>query len=595
MRPDARYVILALLGLCVVVALAFSFSGPLLYSLQNDVFPSQFHENTDALKAMEVNSTTDVLPLMQDLLDYTGPIILNVRLQDIEQARHDLELFAKGRRSFNNLVLKLDMNESEMEDFSRSKANQEKILQELMNSSVSLDQLSSLEIQYRDRNDPTMLTSIRLQGETLRKKIRALSVQYRQESAKVTAISKTVGLDTTSEQESVQEFQRYVDEISGPQNQTQQQYDIPLRRSAQMSLIIFPESGVYGDTIRCFGYYFSLYGYRVSSTPGKMVTLYLDNRSIGKAVTDDTGGYSIPVPVEKITAGTHVVHAESGVTQSDERSLTIDPVDSFTTLTLTPSRKAGEVICAGTVIANLPVRNASVDLVWDGTHVSRTTTDADGAFSAPLLLRGGKHTVQARFTGAGYPINPSESSIQTIVVSAFSLPVDLSQLLYAAVFCLFALFVGGAIYYLRRAPGRSLFHSAGAVQGIPALPVPEVPEETVPEPDAFPPGIGNAPGDTLFQQYTALLRTAGLGEASHAAYSTLAGRIARDLRISRYRVLTPREISRSCRERPYCGPFSHLVNAYERIRYGGYQSAPVQEEFEATMQSTDAHLGGEDH
>ena len=100
---------------------------------------------------------------------------------------------------------------------------------------------------------------------------------------------------------------------------------------------------------------------------------------------------------------------------------------------------------------------------------------------------------------------------------------------------------------------------------------------------------------TLFQRYTSLLQSYGLSEASHLVYAELAARIARDLKISRYRVLTPREMSRSCRERPYCGAFSRLIATYERIRYGGYHSDPVREEFEAGMQNTDAHLGGEDH
>ncbi len=118
MRTDVRYGILAVLVLCVDRRAGGLFSGPLLYSPEKDVFPSQFHENTAVLKAQEINSTTDVLPLMQDLLDYSGPVILDVRVQDMDQARRDLELFAKERGSLSSLVLKLDMNQSEIETFS---------------------------------------------------------------------------------------------------------------------------------------------------------------------------------------------------------------------------------------------------------------------------------------------------------------------------------------------------------------------------------------------------------------------------------------------------------------------------------------------
>jgi len=606
MRNDVRYLILALLGLCVIIALAISFSGPLLYSLETDVFPSQFHENTNALKAQEINSTTDLLPLMQDLLDYSGPIILNVRIQDIDQARRDLELFAKDRR-LNNLIIKLDMNESEIEEFSQSSANQEKLLQELLNSSISLDQLRSLEIQYRDQNNPTMLTSIQLQGETLRKKIRLLYEQYRVESSKIVTVSKKVGLDTTSQEQSVQDFELYVNTVD-PQQQVQQ-IDIPIRRTSQMSLLLYPDTGSYGDTIRCFGYYFSLYGYRVSSIPGKQVTLFLDTTPVGTVTTDDVGSYTVDIPVDKITSGTHVVHAESGLTQTDQRTLTIVPVGTVTTLTVSPSRKAGEILCTGTVTANQPVRNAPVELVWDGTHASRATTDAKGEFNAALNLPNGNHTVQARFTGAGYPLNPSESDIQAIDISIPLIPfipfiphVDYSFFVYLGVLCIFSLFVGGAVYYLWRTPGRTLFSGKRAARtelsGDAGTEVPAISDEgtgaDIP-PDTHSPDDIPAGEVSLFQRYAGLLQSAGLSEASHAVYCELAGRIAHDLRISRYRVLTPREMSRSCRERPYCGAFSRLVSVYEQIRYGGSLSAPVRTEFETTMQTTDSQLEGEHH
>jgi hypothetical protein len=603
MRNDVRYLILALLGVSVIAVLAVSFSGPLLYSLEKDVFPSQFHENTNALKAQEINSTTDLLPLMQDLLDYTGPIVLNVRIQDIEQARRDLELFAKDRR-LNNLIIKLDMNESEIEEFSGSSANQEKLLQELLNSSVSLDQLKSLEIQYRDQDNPTMLTSIQLQGETLRKKIRLLYEQYRVESSKIVTISKKVGLDTTVQEQSVKDFEQYVNTID-PQQQIRQ-IDIPIRRTSQMSLLLYPDTGSYGDTIRCFGYYFSLYGYRVSSIPGKQVTLYLDNTPVATVTTDDVGSYTVDIPVDKITSGTHVVHAESGLTQSDQRTLTIVPVDTVTTLTISTSRKAGEILCTGTVTANQPVRNAPVELVWDGTHQSRATTDAKGEFNAALNLPNGNHTVQARFTGTGYPLNPSESDIQAIDISIplnpLILHVDYIFFVYLGVLCIFSLFIGGAAYYLRRTPGRTLFSGKRAARtdlsGDAGPETPAISDEgtraNIP-PDTNPPDEVPAGYLSLFQRYAGLLQSAGLSEASHAVYCDFAGRIAHDLRIPRHRVLTPREMSRSCRERPYCGAFSRLVSAYERIRYGGYLSVPVRTEFETTMHTTDSQLEGEHH
>lgn len=313
MKAAVRYGALAIIIVTGLAILAFTHTGPLLYTLSPGHFPSSYHVNTNAYKAQELNSTTDVLPLMQDLLDYSGPIVLNIRAGDVEGARRDLEAYAKTQRSFNNLVVKLDMSESEIEEFSKSQKNQDMILSELLNSSIALDQLASLEVQYRSENNPAMLSTIRLQGDALRAKINALADEYQEEAETSVAIGKNTGLDTSSEEESARDVREYAWEVSTVR---QQQVDVPIRRSSQLSLLVYPDTGRYGDTVRCFGYYFSQYGYRIASTPDKPVTLYLDETAIGTVTTDETGSYTLEFPLNRVEAGEHLLHAESGTTQS---------------------------------------------------------------------------------------------------------------------------------------------------------------------------------------------------------------------------------------------------------------------------------------
>ncbi|HII98422.1 MAG TPA: hypothetical protein HA272_03970 [Methanoregula sp.] len=598
MKSGVRYGVLALLVLAALAVLAISLSGPLLYSLDTDRFPSQHHVNTNALKAQELNSTTDVLPLMQDLLDYSGPIVLNIRAGDVEGAKRDLEAFAKTRRSFDNLVLKLDMTESEIKEFSESQKNQEKILSELLNTSVTLDQLASLEIQYRNENNPTMLSTIRLQGDALKTKINSLSEQYNTEAQTSVTIGKETGLDTSSGEESIREFREYAVEVSSTKPR-QQLEDIPIRRSSQLSLLIYPDSVRYGDTIRCFGYFFSQYGYRIASTPDKPVTLYLDETAIGKVTTDTTGSYTLEFPLGRVTPGTHILHAESGTTRSDQRILTVIPIDSVTALKVTTSKVPGNVTCTGTVTSGKPVRHAPVELVLDGKKVKMATTGSAGEFKETITLPAGVHTVQARFTGTGYPVNPSESEVQTVIVPPAAIStviyIDNSIFVLVIVFIVLGLSGAGALWYSRRAPAGAAPPAAGPA-GTQA-PEPEEDEGALPDlhGPALPAGAGAAAESALAERYAAILTVEGLDAACHTAYSDLASRLARDHRIARHRVLTPREMAQSCKKRPYCSAFSRLVSAYERIRYGGCDTEPIREEFEASMERTDARMRGEEH
>jgi len=606
MRADAKYALIAALALGVLLALGLFLSSPLLYTLEKDTFPSRFHDNTVVLKMQSLNSTTDVLPLMQDLLGYTGPVVVSIRSNDIAQARRDLELFAKSRGSLNNLIVKLDMSQSEMQEFSNSKELQQQLLMDLLNSSVSLDTLNNLEIRYRDENNPDMLMSVQYEGDALRKKVQDLYARYYNETGKVTAISTKFGLDATTEETGLVEFEQYVKEIDRNRNQQDEPnraIEFPIRRSARLSFLMSSDTGVYGDRIECFGYYFSLYGYRVEGVPDKEVTVFLDNAPVSSTITDELGSYNVIIPIERIPAGPHSLYAQSGTTLSNIQTLTINPVGSKTTLFVTRPNSKGDVTCTGSVTANRPVRVAPVQLVWDTTHIVETSTDAQGQFKATLRLPEGRHSIVARFSGDGFPIIASESIPQVVEVSILRIipadmriiPADNTYGILLAVSGIILLFTGIAWYYLRRMPGRKSYDLLRRAEppppGTPATDLsspdgePVALEPRAPSGDTSPP-----PDESLLARYARILKAEGLSAAAWVVYRQFAGRVATELFIPKHTALTPRELARSCMQRPFCRAFSSFVSTYERIRYGGQQSAAMQEEFEARIHSTQSEL-----
>jgi hypothetical protein len=596
MIPGYRYAILAVLALMVIGVLVFFVTSPLLYSLENDTFSSRFHDNIDALAQQPVNSTTDVLPLEQDLIGYSGPIVLNIRIRNLDDARRDLDLFSQSNLKLNSLIVTLDMNESEIQELSQSSARQRELLQSLMNSSISFNALQNLEVQYRDQNDQDRLEAVQLQGDALRKKIAEIYSEYQVATKTVTDISVKHGLDISSQEESLKEFAAYTKEI----NAVQEQVGFPIRTTAQLSFLAYPDTGMYGDSIECSGYFFSMTGFLAQGVPGKQVTVYIDTTPVSSITTDAIGSFDLQVPIERIPAGTHSLHAVSGLTQSDIRSLTVVPVDSVTNLTVSNATTNGKVSFTGSVIANHAVRFAPVELIWDGSNVSSTTTDANGRFSTTLRLPAGPHTVVARFTGEGYPIYPSQSQPEVVNVSVLNLPTIpiLLIILILTVAGIFILFTGGAWYYIRRmsgrvwsppAPARAMMEPAGSLQTADtgeALPLEGGPAE---------PAGGEAGPESLFTRYSHILQDGELSAAARVVYLGLSERIAQDLHIQRHTSLTPRELSQSCIKKPYCRPFSSFVLVYERVRYGGYRSAAVQTELETEMKNTATHLGDEDH
>jgi hypothetical protein len=601
MKASARYGLLLLLVLAVILTLFLSITTPLIYSLEKDSFPSPFHNNTDALKRQSLNSSEDILPLMQELSDYAGPVIISVRLNDPEQAKRDLELFARKQIAFSNLIVKLDMTDSEMQEYSKNRALQNQLLSELVNSSVALDELKKLEVQYRDADNPAMLMSVQLEGDALQNRIQALSTRYDNATASITVTGKTLGIDTSQDEKSVSSLRQFVGEtasVKGPPVQ------VPLRTTNLLTFLLIPEQVSYGDTLGCSGYLLSPRGLRYAGIPDRNVSVFIDNEPVSVTGTESDGAYSIRLPVERIAAGTHSVSAASGTTLSETRMLTVEWVNSVTTLSTGPPTRNGTIPVSGSVSAGVPVRNGPVEILSDGTVVLVTETDTKGQFHNMANLSPGRHVLVARFTGSGLPIRPSKSDPLEVEVPLIRniLTADFSLVILAAGGAItLIIFATGAFLYLRRMRGGRagdlLFAKFSEVFRPGASG-----EESARAPAPGEPPSGEVSGhaaaaepEPLFSRYTRDLKEHGISEAAFGVYRNFSRRIADDLQIPGYTRLTPGELSRSCRDRPYCRAFSRFVSVYETVRYGGIRTGTVSTEFETVLQDTDTRLGVEDH
>lgn len=589
MKSALRFFVLSVLVLAVVLLLVSAISSPVIYSLEQDTFSSRFHANTEAQKRQSVNSSEDILPLMQELSGYCGPIVLNVRLHDTELARRDLELFKKNRVAFNNLVVKLDMTESEMQEYAKNRALQDQLLADLVNSSVSLEELKKLEIQYRNENNPGSLMSVQLEGDALHERIQELYDRYEAGTNRTIATGKRVGIDTSQEEESIILFRQYVEETVPTPRVT---VALSPARTEVLTLVLLPEAAGFGESVRCFGFLVTPRGEENEGIPDRNVTLFLDNEPVSSGMTGTSGGYSVNLRVERIPAGPHAVQAAAGTTRSAARTLSVEWADSETTLYLSLPSQDGEVTAGGSVSAGVPVRNAPVQILKNGTLVSETTTDGDGWFETSVKLPPGAHVLVARFTGNGFPLRPSESEPAEIEVPLIGLPADISALLpAAAVVITLLLFAGAAFWYLQRMRGRRTSPEITGIQreaslgGTPGTPDPA---------DVFSALKAEIP-ENLFSRYARVLQEHGLSEAAFTVYRDLSERIARDQEIRECSTLTPRELSRSCRNKPYCGAFLRFVAVYETIRYGGRSTPTVRTEFEEVLGHTEKRMGGSDH
>jgi hypothetical protein len=399
-----------------------------------------------------------------------------------------------------------------------------------------------------------------------------------------------------------------------------------------LSMKIHPVSGIYRDNLTIDGTMI-----KPENLEGS-VDIYIDNNYVDSAESGILGNFRYDLTIDRLTAGEHTATARYGNLWSDAYAFHVVAVPSYTTLAITRVNNSALFECAGRVMAfnhsgsifqkpetivavrqiiasfwrdhldtaNQPVISAPV-MIKTGSHtLLETQTNENGSFYELATFPEGEYKVYAEFVNTSFPVYASQSSQVVVDNTLVNLTTPVGKepekpvsdiVVPLAGILIVILFMGGALYYLRRMgwdplhPAPTASSSSASRDKRSALPHNNDSVSVLrPEPPATP-----GPYVSILQRYADLLHSAGLGEASHAAYSDLAARIARDQKIARYRALTPREMAKTCRERPYCGPFSRLVPAYERIRYAGHQAGPVREQFEASMQETDSQLGGGDH
>jgi hypothetical protein len=310
--------------------------------------------------------------------------------------------------------------------------------------------------------------------------------------------------------------------------------------------------------------------------------------------------------VERIRAGEHRISATALNLSPAERILNVTMTRSVTTLIAKPGLLNGSVTgvrCNGSVMANHPVRNAPVTILFEGPGRLNLTTDGDGKYQVFLPLAPGNHTLRAQFSSEDYPLYPSESNETTVVVLSPPLrfiPSGIPIITYGAI-GLVLLGAGGAvIWYLRR--GRRAPRSGTRLQEEPpeAIEIRQELEMIIREAEREFPPAGSAQEAALYKainsllgRYEACLREHGLSEAARQAYLALAGRIAARLRLPAYRTLTPREMSKTCTTENYAGIFGRFVGIYEKIRYGGSNSEQDRRGFEEELREADTNVQGE--
>jgi len=530
----AHLLLAGLAALCILL-LAAQAAQPLLWTAA-DAASTVAEDDLSVAAKMNADKAESMLPLMQDLLSQSGTIVLSVKVKDWESAQRDLERYAEMTQSMNNLVISLDLSETDMEDFSsRSRENVE-ALRTLVNGTQRFEEIKELQIEYRNKDDPGKLYSIIYEGEALRDELAQAYTSYAGQKEQIADVGRKYERDTTTYEESVDDYKEIVEEVTEVQLQ-EVSASAPVLPPPAISIFLTPAEARYGEEIQVRG----LLG---TGEDGTEVELYIDSRLSATAATADGGRYTFTYTVGKSRAGTHLAYVQSGRSVSDLAQFSVLSSPSEVTLAAKANASAQTAVCTGALKAlGHGVAGAEVAVFVDGNATAWAKTSESGAYNTEIALEPGRHTLKAVFAGEGFPLEPSESDEVEVAI------VDPFGLIKTALTGLAAVSVGliAGFAYLRRsrrppAPEKE------------AEPV-EVAEEEEAAEEILEPPEPTGPLSPI--------------EEAALLWERLAVAAGRRFEIKNPRSKTPREVATALADTPAGEAARAFVRLYERIRYAG--------------------------
>lgn len=514
-----------LLGALIVVCLAlilFHAQEPMLYAAEN--VTSTGEVDLSVAETMDPTKGEGVMPLLQDLLGQGEDVVLSVKVKDWESAQRELDEYAEMTRSMDNLVVSLDLSETDLDEFRQKSRENQGALETLVNGTERLDHLKELEITYRDSDDPSRYYSVVYEGETLKKQLEGSYTTYASGSRDLAEIGERYEAETDGAERSVDAYREVVEETTG-REQGGSEPGVP---TSEISIALEPAEARYGEVVHW-------HGALTSREEGASVETYLDSRHYADGTSRAGGDYAFSYEVGKIRAGTHLVYVSSGRLVSALVSFTVSP--SASALSLQATAEGERAVCGGRLTCgDLGVAGAGIRLIADGEVVATGVSGDDGTYEIESVLAPGAHRLQAEFTGEGFPLRPSSSQEVTLQVQA---PLISLQGLMTA---------GGAIAVGVLA-GLVFLRWSGRGRG-------GGPERKGPEEE-----------ETLQAGSTAEDKEA---RAAPAGPEEAAARLWEDLaRSAGTKGQTPRELAEALRDRPAGESVGAFVRLYEQVRYAG--------------------------
>ena len=434
MKRYLSALLLAVLAVFFISVLLSTVDSAELFT-PKDIPGTDLHNNPDALRQISREESANAFGMMQDFIDISDSIVINLKIKNMDDAKEDLEEYSRLASRYDNLVINLDMDDSEIEEFRRNNRDQLEALKETVQDSDMLEDLKSLQIQYKESGDSNKFYSVTYEIDALKKKMGIDTANLANTTKKLTDSAGRHEVVTSRLEENI----KTVDLIAGDDELKIEDIRPEDIRPEDISIDIFPSAVYYGDILNVSGTVEWVYD-------EKSIEVFIDSKKAGETGAEPDGGYIFEYPVKRIKPGKHTVYSKTGISFSDVSEFEVKSLPGTLSLDYTTITDEYDNVLyhfAGHLTADgRPVSGAGVRLISGDKKITDSVTGYDGNFSANITLRDGLHLINAVFDDPAYPVEKAESrEIQIYIPGSFSI-----EIIVLVVF--FSLIFGYAGYYI---------------------------------------------------------------------------------------------------------------------------------------------------
>lgn len=538
--------IFAVSALLLIIHFAFA---PILYS-PTVADSTGSHINPGAMQDLP-ERYGEILPLMQEILDQSGSVVLNMRHNNIDVAEHDLKRYADLSHTLDKFVINLDLSDSDLEVWEQENNENLVNLTRLVNDTKQLEDVKSLEAQFRDRNQPGDLAAFRFEENTLKQKIKLNSQAYKgTANSSFNNLSKKFELNTTWIERSAEDM-TVINQMAG-----QSEGSTPQNQEGVLTFGLSQTSAVYGDIINASGALQNL------GDTDQIIEIGVDGIPWSTITPNPDRTYETSLMILNLSSGTHTAYARNSVFIVKEGQFEVLTSDAVITIGEEERRDGTNITVSGTLrtVSGISVAGAPVRIIWDRVGVINVLTDMSGGYRANVTLPPGSHQMIARFESLDFPLNQSESTEISVEAPVTAQSIGTQILGFLLMGGIVLLAYGGASRYLHRRriwlPQVRGLQFGGAKAGIPHDQGPLV---TSPWDDTS--------QDVLIEEFRRQFADEQ-SSAMHNLYRYLKSLTARHHPRAFIPALTPRELLDLLEREGKREDLDTFIGEYEKVRYG---------------------------